>query len=142
MRTSARNQFLGKVAQVQRGAVNDEIELELASGQKIVATITHASTEELGLQPGVQAYAMIKASSIILVVDDAQAKFSARNRMQGFVARLQTGAVNSEVVIELDGGGALAAIISKQSCDKLGLAVGSSVAGLFDASSVILGVAA
>jgi molybdate transport system regulatory protein len=141
MKTSARNQFVGTVVQVQRGAVNDEIELALASGQSIVATITHASTEELGLQPGVQAYAMIKASSIILVVDDGHAKFSARNRMQGVVARVETGAVNSEVVIELAGGGALAAIITRQSCDSLGLAVGASAAGMFNASSVILGVA-
>jgi molybdate transport system regulatory protein len=142
MKTSARNQFLGTVAQVKRGAVNDEIELEVAGGQKIVATITRESTEDLGLQPGVQAIAMIKASSIILVIDDANAKFSARNRMAGIVSRVQTGAVNSEVVIELDGGGAIAAIITNESCNTLGLAVGARAAGIFKASSVVLGVAA
>jgi len=83
MKTSARNQFLGTVVQVKRGAVNDEIVLELAAGQKIVATITHESTETLGLTPGVQAFALIKASSIILVADDERAKFSTSNRMSG-----------------------------------------------------------
>jgi molybdate transport system regulatory protein len=142
MKTSARNQFLGKVAQVKRGAINDEIELELTSGQKIVATVTHESTDALGLQPGAQAFAMIKASSIVLVVDDADAKFSARNRMAGIVSRIQGGAVNSEVVIEIDSGGALAAVITNESCKTLDLAVGARVAGIFKASSVILGVLA
>jgi molybdate transport system regulatory protein len=140
MKTSARNQFLGKVAHIKRGAVNDEIELELAAGQKIIATITRESTEDLGLRAGVQAYAMIKASSIILVVDDGAAKFSARNRMPGIVSRVQTGAVNSEVVIELEGGGALASIITNESCSTLGLTVGVRATGMFNASSVILGV--
>jgi molybdate transport system regulatory protein len=142
MKTSARNQFLGKVVQVKRGAINDEIELGLASGQKIVATITRESTEALALQPGAQAFAMIKASSIILVVDDDNAKFSARNRMAGIVSRIQTGAVNSEVVIDIDGGGTIAAIITNESCNTLDLAVGTRAAGIFKASSVILGVLA
>jgi molybdate transport system regulatory protein len=140
MKTSARNQFLGMVTQVKRGVVNDEIELEVSTGQKIVATITHESTEDLGLQAGVQAFAMIKASSIILVIDDDNAKFSARNRMAGIVSRVQTGAVNSEVVIELDGGGAIAAIITNQSCNTLDLTVGARAAGIFNASGVVLGV--
>ena len=140
MKTSARNQFLGKVAQVKRGAVNDEIELDLPTGQRIVATITHASTEDLGLQPGTEAYAMIKASSIILFVDDGAVKFSARNRLHGTVSRVQPGAVNTEVVIDLDGGGALAAIITNDSCTTLALAVGGRAAGMFKASSVILAV--
>jgi len=140
MKTSARNQFLGTVAQLTRGAVNDEIVLALASGQSIVATITHDSTIELALQIGVQASAMIKASSIIVVVDDGDAKFSARNRMPGVVSRVQTGAVNTEVVIALDGGGALAAIITNDSCSALGLAVGARASGLFNAASVILAI--
>ena len=142
MKTSARNQFAGTVAQLTCGAVNDEIVLDLASGQRIVATITHDSTVDLGLQPGMQASAMIKASSIMLVVDDGDAKFSARNRMPGVVARIQTGAVNTEVVIALDGGGALAAIITNDSCTALGLAAGVRASGLFNAASVILAILA
>jgi molybdate transport system regulatory protein len=107
-----------------------------------VATVTHASVERLGLQPGVQAFAMVKASSVILVVDDDNAKFSARNRMGGIVTRLQTGAVNSEVVIDVDGGETLVAIVTNQSCQSLDLAVGARAAGIFKASSVVLGVLA
>lgn len=142
MKTSARNQFMGKVARVTRGAVNDEIVLELASGQNIVATITHESADRLGLQPGVQAFAMINAPSVIVVVDDDSAKFSTRNRMAGLVSRVLPGGVNTEVVIELDGGGTLAAVITNESCANLDLAVGARSAGIFKASSVVLGVLA
>jgi molybdate transport system regulatory protein len=142
MKTSARNQFLGKVTQVQRGAVNDEVTLEIAGGQHIVAVVTHESTEDLGLYPGVQAFAMIKASWIIVMVDQGGARFSARNRLAGTVFQVQRGAVNSEVVIDLDGGGKLAAIVTNESIDSLRLAPGARATGLFKASSVILGVSA
>jgi molybdate transport system regulatory protein len=142
MKTSARNQFMGTVISVKRGAVNDEIELEVTGGHKIVAIVTQESTGELGLRPGAQAFALIKASSIILVTDDADVKFSARNRMAGVVARNKPGAVNTEVVLELTGGGALAATVTKDSATALNLAVGSAAMGIFKASSVILAVPA
>lgn len=142
MKTSARNQFLGKVTQVRRGAVNDEVELEVVGGQKIVAIVTHESSEGLGLAAGVEAFALIKSSSILLVTEDGAARFSARNRMSGTVARVQPGAVNTEVVIELAGGGAVAAIITSESCSALGLAAGVKASAIFKASSVILGVPA
>jgi len=140
MRTSARNQFLGKVAAVKTGAVNDEIALDVAGGHRIVAVITHGSTQELGLVPGAEAYALIKASSIILVAADESARFSARNQLRGTVSRVQPGAVNTEVVIDLDGGAAVAAIMTNDSSEALELAVGKSVMAIFKASSVILAV--
>ncbi|OYO32546.1 TOBE domain-containing protein [Janthinobacterium sp. PC23-8] len=142
MKTTARNQFLGKVAQVKAGAVNDEVILALPGGQQIVAIVTRDSCESLGLASGVEAFALIKASSIILVLDGDGARFSARNELAGKVTRVQKGAVNTEVVLELPGGGTIAAMITNQSCAEMGLAVGSVVTALFKASSVILGVPA
>ena len=142
MKTSARNQFLGKVTLVKSGAVNDEIELETAEGHKIVAIITHESATGLGLQLGAEAFALIKASSIIVVTDDEGARFSARNRLTGVVARVQTGAVNTEIVIDLPGGGSVAAIVTNESSNALGLAVGKSASAIFKASSVIVGIPA
>lgn len=140
MRTSARNQFFGNVSSVKPGAVNDEIELDIAGGHKIVAVITHASTEALGLRVGAQAFALVKASSIILVSADESARFSARNQLSGAIARLQPGAVNTEVVIELAGGNSAAAIITNESSTALGLSLGKTVSAIFKASSVILAV--
>ena len=47
MLTSARNQFAGKVAQITTGAVNDEIQIELAGGDHLVSIVTHESVENL-----------------------------------------------------------------------------------------------
>ena len=142
MKTTARNQFLGKVASLKTGAVNDEVILELPGGLQIVAVITPGSSESLGLAPGVEAFALIKASSVILVSDSDGARFSARNQLAGSVTRVQTGAVNTEVVLDLPGGGTIAAIITNQSASEMGIVIGSAVTAIFKASSVILGVPA
>lgn len=143
MRTSARNQFFGTVSRVTPGAVNDEFELDVPGmGQKLVAIVTHESAQSLGLVPGAEAFALVKASSVIVVTDDQGARFSARNRLRGTVSRVQKGAVNTEVVIGLPGGAAVAAIITNESSDALGLAPGVAASALFKASSVIVGVPA
>jgi len=139
MKTSARNQFAGKVAAVRRGAVNDEIEIDIAGGQRIVAVVTHQSAESLGLKVGREAVALVKASSVILMVDGEKTKLSTRNRLAGTVSRIEPGAVNSEVVVDLPGGGAVAAIITVESARSLGLQVGRPVTAIFKASSVIVG---
>ncbi|HEY0876910.1 MAG TPA: TOBE domain-containing protein, partial [Zeimonas sp.] len=139
MKTSARNQFVGKIAAVHSGAVNDEVEIEISGGQRIVAILTRESTQNLGLAPGREAFALVKASSVLLAVDVQGAKMSTRNRLEGSVLRLEPGAVNSEVVVDLPAGGTIAAIVTKESASALGLAVGKPVTALFKASSVIVG---
>jgi molybdate transport system regulatory protein len=140
MKTSARNQFFGTVSRVWPGAVNDEIELDIAGGQQLVAIVTRESTESLGLQPGRQAFALIKSSSVILVTQAEGARFSARNQLQGSIARLTPGAVNTEVVLDLAGGGTVAAVITNDSALTLELAEGKAATAMFKASSVIVGV--
>lgn len=140
MRTSARNQFFGTISAIRRGAVNDEVSLQVAGGHAIVAIVTHESSENLGLRPGLEAYALIKSSSVIVVADAAGARYSARNCLAGTVSRVLPGAVNSEVRIDLSGGIAVAAIITNESCDALALKPGSAASALFKASSVIIGV--
>ena len=69
MRTSARNHFAGQVSAVKTGAVNDEITLRTQDGLDIVAVITHGSAASLGLAAGSKAFALVKASSVIVMVD-------------------------------------------------------------------------
>lgn len=142
MKTSARNQFLGKISQIKQGSVNDEIELTLANGAKIVATVTRESTETLGLKVGGEAFALVKSSSVILVTDEEGVRFSARNCLKGKVARIVPGAINSEVQLELPGGIAIAAIVTNESVSHLKLTAGLSVSAMFKVSNVILGVPA
>lgn len=142
MKTSARNQFSGKVVELKRGVVNDEITLEIVGGQHIVGTITRDSSDSLGLTVGAEAFALIKSSSVIVVAEMGTARLSARNQLVGKVTRLQVGAVNTDVSIELDGGGVIAAIVTRDSGDALALAVGGAVCAVFKASSVIIGTPA
>ena len=69
MKLSARNVLKGKVIQVKPGAVNSEIVLELLGGAQVVAIITKESAEKLELAPGKTAYAVIKASSVMIAID-------------------------------------------------------------------------
>ncbi|HTH62602.1 MAG TPA: TOBE domain-containing protein [Paraburkholderia sp.] len=141
LRTSARNQLYGTVTSIVRGAVNDEVSIALPGGQTIVSVITHESTATLGLAPGRAAYALVKASSVVLVAGDgAPARLSARNQLQGVVSAIQRGAVSAEVAIELAGGAVVVGVVTDDSVDTLGLAVGQAATAAFKASSVILGV--
>ena len=69
MKLSARNMLKGKIIKIIHGAVNSEITLELPGGQQVVSIITKASAERLGLKEGMEAYAVIKASEVMVAVD-------------------------------------------------------------------------
>jgi molybdopterin-binding protein len=69
MKVSAKNQLKGKVKAITSGAVNCEVVIELSGGEQIVSVITKGSVEHLGLKVGGTAYAIIKASNVILGVD-------------------------------------------------------------------------
>jgi len=69
MKTSARNQFAGTVREIMRGPVSTEVILEITPGIRVVAVISSRSADLLGLAVGKPAFALIKASSVIVAVD-------------------------------------------------------------------------
>ena len=69
MKLSARNVLKGKVVKVTHGAVNSEVVLEISPGVEVVSIITKHSAESLGLAKGGEAYAVIKASNVMVAVD-------------------------------------------------------------------------
>ncbi|BBC26984.1 TOBE domain-containing protein [Pseudanabaena sp. ABRG5-3] len=69
MKVSARNSLKGIVKTVTIGAVNAEISIEISDGVEITSIITKSSAEALGLKEGSEAYAVIKASDVILAID-------------------------------------------------------------------------
>ncbi|WP_159916950.1 molybdopterin-binding protein [Pantoea sp. 18069] len=70
MKISARNVLNGKIVGIVRGPVTTEVTLEIAPGVQITSTITSNSAQTLGLQEGGVAYGVIKASSVMIGVDD------------------------------------------------------------------------
>jgi len=69
MKLSARNMLKGRVKKIVTGAVNSEVTLELKGGEEIVSIITNSSVERLGLKEGKEAYAVVKASSVMVAVE-------------------------------------------------------------------------
>lgn len=70
MRISARNSLKCTVKEVDEGAVNAEVVLQLPDGQEITSIITLDSLKALGIEPGKQVFAVVKASSVMIGVDD------------------------------------------------------------------------
>jgi len=69
VKTSARNQFKGTVREIVKGPVSAEVTIEIAQGVRVVATISTRSAESLGLAVGKPAYALVKASSVVIGVE-------------------------------------------------------------------------
>ncbi len=69
MKISARNVLAATVKSVTPGAVDSEIVIELAPGIEMVSIITKQSAERLGLKPGAKAYAIVKASNVMIGID-------------------------------------------------------------------------
>ena len=69
MKLSARNVLKGKIVKIVKGAVNSEVVLELSDGGQVVSIITNKSVKSLGLKKNVEAYAVIKASNVMIAMD-------------------------------------------------------------------------
>ena len=69
MKISARNVLSGKVVSLTHGAVNSEVTLELTGGTRVVSMISRESARGLKLKKGGKAYAVIKASNVMIATD-------------------------------------------------------------------------
>jgi molybdate transport system regulatory protein len=116
------------------------VTLVLMGGEAVVAIITNSSVETLRLTEGSAAFAIIKASEVIVGKGVDGAKLSARNVLPGVVEKVLDGAVNSEVEIQLSSGGSVVASITRQSVKALGLQKGDQVSAIIKASNVMIGV--
>ena len=70
MKLSARNQLKGKVVKIDEGAVNGIVVIDIGGGNKISATISMNAIRELKLAVGKEAYAVIKATSVMVGIDE------------------------------------------------------------------------
>lgn len=140
VKTSARNQFFGKVTTIKQAPVNVEVTLQLTGGDLMHAVITHDGLNDLGLQVGSDAWALVKASWVMLASPEAATGLSARNKLAGVVTRVHQGGVNAEVSLRCAGGNVISATVTNDSVTELQIVVGKPLVAAFKASSVILGV--
>jgi molybdate transport system regulatory protein len=141
MKISARNVLQGTVSSIRIGAVNAEVDLITAGGDHIVAIITNESVQSLGLVAGCAVIALIKANSVMVMLEGSSLRLSARNCLPGQVTKVTPGPVSAEVAIEIRGSERMHASITSESVKELGIAPGLSVTAVFKATSVILAVA-
>jgi hypothetical protein len=136
MKLSARNQFKGTIININEGAVNGIVSLDVNS-EIISATISLSAIKELELKKGVSAFAVIKATEVMIATE--LPKISARNKFKGTVKEIQEGAVNDIVVLDTKLG-AVSATISKAAVKELELSVGKEAFAIIKATSVMVGI--
>ncbi|MGY5777934.1 TOBE domain-containing protein [Agrobacterium rhizogenes] len=69
MKISARNRLKGKVVEVTKGATTAHVRIDIGNGSIVTSSITNEAVDELGLTVGSSAYAVIKASDVMVAVD-------------------------------------------------------------------------
>ena len=140
MQTSAANQLLGKVISINTEGLNSEVVLELDGGDRVAALITPTGLERLNLKIGSSAYAVIGASSVMLMHAKTKLLFSARNYFCGRVIETETGPIGAKLTLQLKSGNIFQAFVSKQTVTELDLKQGEPVCCVFRAIDVLLAV--
>lgn len=139
MKTSARNALRGKITAVTCTEVSAQVGLRIAPGVELAATLTRQSLEDLGLDVGVDAIALIKAGFVTLTLDPA-AGSAIPNKIAGQVLTREDDTELSEVVLEIAAGKTLVISLSLAEADALNLQPGLSVWALIEAAQIILAV--
>ena len=137
-KTSARNAFTGTINRITRGDLLVEVEILTGTGLKVVAVITAESADNLELREGINTTATIKAPWVILSTGDAPT--SARNHFSGKVQSVQLGEIEAEVLVTLDEGSTVCAVITAQSARQLKLEPGKPISVQIKAFAVVLGM--
>ena len=135
---SARNQLAGKVESVKAGAVNGVVTIK--SGDEVIkADITMESIEQLGLKEGVDAVAVVKATSVMFAAgSEPIANLSARNQFAGTVKEVKEGAVNGHVTIALPDGNSISGSITNEAIEELGLKEGAPAVAVIKSTDVMV----
>ena len=136
MNLSARNKLTGKVVELNKGAVSAVVKVELANKMVVTSTISLAAAEELGLEVGKEATAVIKATSVMI---EDEKGLSARNQLAGKVVAINEGPVNAVVKVELASGSVVTSTITVEAVKALGLEVGKEATAIVKATSVMIG---
>ena len=106
-----------------------------------MAVVSNAAIDNLTLSTGMEAYAIVKASSVIVTIGlHNNARVIAGNLFSGTIATITQGSATTEVDIKTDGGIIISSDITHGNSSSLGLKTGDYVCALFQASNVILGV--
>ncbi len=139
IKISTRNMFASEVISVRRWPVDVEVTLKVTDENVIHAIVTNEAADELELEPGRKALALIKSSFVRLIPANAEESF-ARNRFHGEVRRRVNSERNTEVRLDIGSGKTMTVVIARQSAEDLNIKTGTPATATFDAADVILAV--
>ncbi|MCF6266895.1 MAG: TOBE domain-containing protein [Desulfuromusa sp.] len=140
MRISAKNVFSGTVCEIIRDVSVSQVVLQLKSWHQMTAVVSTDSVDALGLEIGTSAYALVKASSVMISSDCLTLRISAKNRITGQISKITESPVVGEVVLDIGAGETITATITDSSVRNLGLKEGQEVCAIIKSTSVIIGV--
>jgi len=140
MRISAKNVFSGTVCEITRDIAVAQVVLQLKSGNRITAVIGNDSVAALALEIDSPAYALVKASSVMIANEPGVLSISAKNLIRGRIVGITESAVLGEVILDIGAGETITATITDSSVKNLGLKEGDEVWAVIKSTSVIVGV--
>jgi molybdate transport system regulatory protein len=139
VRTSARNQLVARVHSVAKDKLQGEVVLELAGSHIIRAIVTDNSAVALGLTPGAEVIALIKASAVSIAFNANGARYRGANKLRGRILDVLRRDEMAEVVVDLGTGLTVVALVTEFMPGAY--VIGASVTAVFDPASVLIGVA-
>ncbi len=142
MKSSARNQLSGTITRIDTEDGDCLVTLTTAQGTLLYARISRFSCRRLNLAVGCPVAVMVKASAVMLATELAPMRLSAENCVAGTVLRVEQGAVNHVLTLDIGGGEQLCAGITLSGSEELALQPGSAAVAVFNANQVVLGVLA
>lgn len=137
LRTSARNQWVGRVLQVRRSGLHAEVELQLDTDTRLRAAVSASSLQRLGLAPGVEVSALVKAVAIRLRPVDSSPDGADSNRWLATISEVRGRGPRVEVTAVLPGGRSVTAIFDRSQGDAP-LRKGTAICVDIEPSSVLL----
>ncbi|MBQ1844530.1 MAG: TOBE domain-containing protein [Desulfovibrio sp.] len=135
-RSSARNAFAGAITRIQESRNMAQVTLTALSGLEVTAIISMESMRSLDLRKGQTVTAQVKAPWVVLA--PAGAATSCANNFQGTVLFIRKGSLEASVRLRLADGTGMAAMLSLDAVERLGLAEGAVCTVSFSAMSVVL----
>lgn len=137
MEYSARNVYEGKVVNYNSDSISAQVFLELTDGRDIVASISRAALDNMGVKEGMELKVLIKAPDVI-ISKNVRSKISARNAFEGRIEEIQSEKIHSEVVLNIGHGLFLTSVLSTDSLRRLDIKVGDVVEGVIKSNNVVL----
>jgi molybdopterin-binding protein len=141
---SGRNKLMGTVTDVKFEGLLAQVTINVG-GQPITSIITRDACLDLGLKKGVRAFALIKATEVMVIrgwfrrlsKEKTVMPISARNRLTGTVTDIKLGGVMAHVTIEV-GQNVIESVITRQSAEELNLQRGDTVTAVVKATEVMI----